>query len=51
MHVLAYFYHWSRLDLWVIPRLERKKWVEMVKMQIKAENKNNKGEDEDELDE
>lgn len=38
MHVLAYVYHWDRNTLWNMPIRERKKWVEIVEEQKRAEN-------------
>ena len=42
MHVLAYFYHWTREDVRGVPRRERRMWVNQIRQQIKAENKANK---------
>ena len=43
MHLLAYYYHWSVFDLWNMPSIERKMWVNMIREQIKAENDANSG--------
>lgn len=42
MHILAYFYHWSRDSVVSMPRRERRMWVNQIREQIKAENKSNK---------
>jgi hypothetical protein len=39
MHVIAYCYHWSNESLWSLPRNERKMWVEIIKEQKNAENR------------
>ena len=38
MHILAYCYHWGNETLWDMPRSERKRWVDMIQEQKKAES-------------
>lgn len=33
MHILAYFYNWSREAVWRTPRNERKMWVRLIQEQ------------------
>jgi len=37
MHTLAYIYHWDRDTIRNLSRSERKKWVDMIKMQHEKE--------------
>lgn len=30
MHIIAYVYHWSATELWGLPILERKMWVNLI---------------------
>lgn len=39
MHVLAYVYHWDVKTIWSLPRNERKMWVDLIKEQYEAEQK------------
>ena len=52
MHLIAYYYHWSRSEVWELPVLERRMWSEVIQEQIKAENNAvNKGDNSKQLSE
>lgn len=47
MHILAYFYHWGRNDLWNCPVKERKEWINKICEQLEAEKNALEGKGED----
>lgn len=38
MHIIAYYYHWGREELFNLTLREREEWFELIGEQLKAES-------------
>lgn len=47
IHIIAYFYHWSRQDILNLTSHDRRHYIELIREQVKAESANDDDEDYD----